>query len=92
MKDEFEMAKNRANVAERNANSMDAQRKAAMSEKAALLKDVSIGIYALHINGPKGFGFITNCQMFPLSVSYGFSKLSCWIPYYILGGVTVDVS
>lgn len=56
LKDEMETLKNRATAAERNAAAMDAQRKAAMAEKSAFVKEVcfqllcwfcvkSIGIY-----------------------------------------------
>lgn len=40
LKEELETMKNRASAAERNANSFDAQRKAAISDKASLQKEV----------------------------------------------------
>lgn len=40
LKEEMETLKNRATAAERNATSMDAQRKAAVSERSALQKEV----------------------------------------------------
>ena len=40
LKDELEAMKNRMAAAERNVTSMDAQRKAAVTEKASLQKEV----------------------------------------------------
>lgn len=46
LKEEMESMKNRVNAAERTAASMDAQRKAAVAEKASLLKEVSSTVWA----------------------------------------------
>ena len=69
LKDELEAMKNRVAAAERNATSMDAQRKAAVAERASLQKEVCDGC---------GWWIIMHASSAGSEVDHLYGMLSYW--------------